>query len=106
MTMTLILDKALQDKYITNADKHALDNRTELKRVEHAPFMVKMRDTIQNNAANIQNLDASINQIKSGLRRKQKSEKAVGLVSAVFNISSFGICGSMVDAIDLIFGRL
>jgi len=102
--MKLILDKALQDKYITIADKYALDNRAEVKRVEHAPFLVTMREAIKKNAGNIQNLKeairknavnvqnlnanmnsigGSINQIKSGPRRKQKMENVVGLISAV-----------------------
>jgi len=69
--------------------------------------MVSMREAIQKNAANIQNLnaknmnridiDASINQIKSGLRRKQEVEKAVGLVSAVINVVSFEIGGAYIQ---------
>lgn len=104
--MKLILDKALLDQYITSADRYMLDNRAELKRVEHAPFMVKMRDAIQNNAANIQNLDNNINRLKSGLRRKQKMEKAVGLVSVVINIVTLGIGGSITDAVGNIFGEV
>jgi len=104
--MKLILDKALEDKYITREDMHRLDNRAELKRVEHAPFMVSMREAIQKNATNIQNLDKSINQIKSGLRRKQKVETVVGLVSAVINIVSFGIGGGVVLAVEKVFGSI
>ncbi|KAL7533680.1 hypothetical protein ACHAXR_005382 [Thalassiosira sp. AJA248-18] len=101
----LILEKAESDQYIQRFDFHRFDNQAEVARMESAPFIADIRESIARNTSRIQGLEAnvdainhSLNTIKDGLKRQMKIEATVGFVCAALNAISFGVGGSILDA--------
>ena len=102
----LIIAKAKVDGFITGLESNVLDNRAELKRIEHAPFIKSMMEAMHTNTQRIEGLEAnvkaindSVNRIKDGLQRKKELEIAFGLVIAVVNVMSLGVGGTVIDAV-------
>ena len=100
----LILEKADHDKHIQRFDFHRFDNDAEVTRMEHATFIIDIRDSIRYKTARIEGLEAnldainhSVNAIKAGLKRQMKIEATFGLVCAALNAISFGVGGSILE---------
>lgn len=113
VTFKLILEKASEDGHIPRADFHLYDNRAEVTRMEHTPFIKSMREAIRANTVRIEGLEAnveavnnSINSIKKGLRRKQKVEATVGFIGAVVNAVTLGVGGSLLAAAEKTLGSI
>jgi len=101
----LILEKAESDQHIQRIDFHRYDNWAEVNRMENAPFIVNIVDSVKSNTARIEGLEAnleaidvSLDSIKRGLKRQMKIEATVGFLCAALNAISFGVGGSILDS--------
>jgi ankyrin repeat protein len=119
----IILEKANKDKWIDQKTFYRLDNRGEVKRMEHAPFIKDIQESIRVHASLINNLEqdiqqmknaivaiqsdihnvcTAVTQIKGHLLRRQQVETTVAFISLVVNAVTFGVGGELVNA----FGKL
>ena len=101
----LVLEKAELDGHMRRADFIRYENRAQVKRMENAPFVRDIVTAIKSNAAriegleaNVQAIDRSVGKLKNGLKHKMRVEGAIGYLSAVINVVSFGVGGEFLSA--------
>jgi len=123
----MILRKGVADGYIVEEDAVRYNNRAEVKRLEHAEFILDMKRAIEDNASRIQGLEGAVDmvrsnittldhnirqvnqqqtQMKSALAFKLKVEGCVSMVRACLNAVSFGMAGELANVISLVFHRV